>query len=531
MEGWKDGRFERWQRNAPRASIIDSSTLPIFHPSNLPSRHRGGLIRASCLFCLVALGCSNQAGEANPPEQTPTCEQTQEPSASGLQTPDPGFQTQDSGLPPDLSTRKTGSDWPRFLGPTGDGVSSERGILSPWPKEGLRVVWHGELGTGYGPPAISRGRLFQFDRAGDKARLRCFKSETGEPLWTFEHASDYEDSYQYDNGPRCGPVVDDDLVFVLGADGLLHCVRAEDGKLVWKVDTKADFGVVPNFFGVGAAPLVEGDLLLMQVGGSPPGSGRFPSEDQKGNGTGVVAFDKRTGKVRYKITDELASYASASTATINGRRWGFVLARGGLIGFEPATGKVDFHYPWRARELESVNAANPVVVGDRVFISETYGPGSSLLKVKPGGYDLLWTDADRGRNKSMQAHWSTPIHHEGYLYGCSGRHSGTADLRCIELATGKLMWRRPGLGLASFLMVDGHFVVLGEYGELVLLKVNPNKLEVVSIMETVRERPADVKSRPLLEYPCWAAPVLSHGLLYVRGKERLVCLELIPDKR
>src|SRR5581483_3605950 len=87
------------------------------------------------------------------------------------------------GLPPDLRTRKTGSDWAGFLGPTGDSVSTEKGIVAPWPKAGPRVVWHRRLGTGYGMPSISRGRLFLFDRIRDRARLSCWKSETAEPLW------------------------------------------------------------------------------------------------------------------------------------------------------------------------------------------------------------------------------------------------------------------------------------------------------------------------------------------------------------
>jgi hypothetical protein len=200
-----------------------------------------------------------------------------------------------------------------------------------------------------------------------------------------------------------------------------------------------------------------------------------------------------------------------------------VLARGGLLGLEPATGKVDFHFPWRARAVESVNASNPVVVGDRVFISECYGPGSALLRVKPGGYDVLWTDADKPRRKSMQTHWNTAIHHDGYLYGSSGRHPNNAELRCIELATGKVMWSEPGLARTSLLMVDGHFVCLAEDGLVLLLKVNPHRYEEVSRLD-LHER-----AEPLLEYPCWAAPILSHGLLYMRGKDQLVCLELIPN--
>ena len=425
----------------------------------------------------------------------------------------------------DLGTRKTGSDWPGFLGPQGKSVSTEKGIFIPRAGQKLRVVWQMRTGTGYGMPSISKGRLFQFDRQGDNARLSCYKSETGEFLWQYEYHTEYEDYFGYNNGPRCSPLIDGERVYIYGADGMLCCVRALDGQLVWKVDTRAEFGVVQNFFGVGSTPVIENDLLIAQVGGSPPGSGQFPTLDQKGNGSGVVAFDKYTGKVRYKTTDELASYAGPVLATINGRRWCFVFARGGLIGMEPATGKVEFHYPFRASMLECVNACNPVVVGDQVFISETYGPGGSLLKVKPGGYEVIWTDADRRSRKRMQCHWNTPIYHDGFLYGSSGRHANNAELRCIEWATGKVMWSEPGLTRASLLMVDGYFVCLAEDGQLALVRVNPHKYEEAARLEV---RAGEESG---LEYPCWAAPILSHGLLYVRDRSRLICLELIPEKR
>ena len=126
----------------------------------------------------------------------------------------------------------------------------------------------------------------------------------------------------------------------------------------------------------------------------------------------------------------------------------------------------------------------------------------------------------------MQCHWSTPIHHNGYLYGCSGRHEN-AVLRCIELATGKVMWSEPRLYRTSLLLVDDHFICLGEDGTLRLLKVNPNRYEEVSQLEMR----APGGRRPLLGNYCWAAPILAHGLLYVRGSDRLVCLELIPEKK
>ena len=441
---------------------------------------------------------------------------------------------------PNLGTRKTGEDWPAFLGPAGDSKSTETGILTKWPDVGPKRIWIKQVGTGYGMPSISRGRLFQFSRYKDQNRLTCVNSETGDELWKFEYPTDYEDLYGYDNGPRCSPVIDSNRVYIFGQEGMLHCLNLLDGKPIWKVDTSARFGVIQNFFGVGSTPIIEGDLLIAQVGGSPEESKQVPPGQLnavKPNGTGVVAFDKFTGKVRYKLGDELASYAGPVAATIGGRRWCFVFARNGLLAFDPANGKLDFHYPWRAKLLESVNASNPVVVGRHVFISETYGPGSSLLKVKPGGYDVVWADGDRVREKSMQTHWNTCVHHDGYLYGSSGRHSENAELRCIELMTGKVKWSQPVLGRSSLLYVDGHFVCLTEYGGLLLLKANSEKFDLVAktILPLEKEEEPELAQagvKPhLLHYPAWAAPILSHGLLYLRGAGRLVCLELIPDKK
>jgi outer membrane protein assembly factor BamB len=424
--------------------------------------------------------------------------------------------------------RAQSSDWPKFLGPLGTGVSTEKGIVAPWPKDGLKIRWHKEVGTGYGMPTISKGKLYHFDRNGKNARLTCMDAKTGAALWAHEYPSIYKDQFGYNNGPRCSPLIDGDLVYLYGVEGQLHCVRADTGKPVWNVNVNKEFNVVQNFFGVGSTPVIERNLLIAQVGGSPEGSLQRNLFDQslKGNGCGVVAFDKLTAKVAYKISDELASYSSPVLATINGRRWCFLFARDGLLAFDPATGKIDFHFPWRSPDVESVNASNPLVIGDKVFISETYGPGGALLKVKPGGYDVLWKETNKFK-KSMQCHWMTPIYHEGYLYGSSGRHTNNAALRCIELDTGNVMWSEKGLTRTSLLMIDGHFICLGEDGVLRLLKVNPRKYEEVSSTEL-----KDPKTKqPLLEYPCWAAPIVSHGLLYVRGEERLVCLELMAKKK
>ena len=434
--------------------------------------------------------------------------------------------------PTKIGTRRFGDDWPVFLGPTGDSKSTEKGIRKDWTDEGLPLVWQMPLTQSYGTCTISGGRLFQFDsepvgsprRGKNVGKLLCLHSETGKEIWNYRFEYDYHDQYGYNNGPRCSPIVDGDRVYAYGVDGRIVCLKTKDGSEVWQKDLTAEFGVVQNFFGVGSNPVIYGDKLIVMVGGSPK---QTRIDMALGNGSGIVALDKHTGKVEYKLSDELASYASLKLVQSRNRAWCFSFSRGGLLGFDPETGKEDFFYPWRATIIESVNASVPVVWGKNVFISETYGPGSTLLdfgKITDGNARVVWKDEKRSRDKAMQTHWNTCVYHDGYLYGSSGRHSYNAELRCIEAATGKVMWSKAGLSRCSLLYVDGHLVCLSEVGLLLLLKATPDGYTEVA------EKMFRDDTRPLLRSPAWAAPVLSHGLLYLRGADRLLCAELIANK-
>jgi outer membrane protein assembly factor BamB len=412
-------------------------------------------------------------------------------------------------------------DWPTFLGSLRDGSSPEKGIINPWPEKGLKKVWECELGIGYAPPVVAGGKLFHADRFDDNVRLTARDAATGKFLWKYEYPTEYVDRYSYEPGPRACPVVDGERVYLYGPDGVLCCVSVADGKEVWKVETKAKYFFHQNFFGAGSVPLIDGDLIIVPVGGSVKGPRPVDFRDVKPNDTALVAFDKKTGAVKYATGDELASYSSPIIATIDGKRLGLYFARGGLMGFDPQTGKTAFHYKWRAKVEESVNASNPVVVGDKVLLTECYGPGSAFLDLKSGKPKEVWTDADKDAlDRSLACHWNTPIHVGGFVYGSSGRHTEDGDIRCVELATGDVKWQKKRTKRCSFSLVDGHLICLSEYGDLALIKPNAEKYQEVSRYEV-----------PELEYPCWAAPVVSNGLLYVRGKEKLLALELIPAKK
>lgn len=440
----------------------------------------------------------------------------------------------DTPLPPpvreagSLWTRKAGIDWPRMLGPNYDSRSPEVGILTKWPATGLEVVWTADTGVSYGNGVAANGRWFQFDRFGNVERLSCLNAETGEPLWKWESPVEYRDAYGYNNGPRCSPVVDGDRVYVLGVAGTLACLSTLEGSQLWKLDTNKIYSVSQNFFGVGATPLIYKDKILVMIGG-----GSFT----KSNGTAMVAFDKNSGKELYKIGNYHASYSAPIIQKIHGDDVCLSFVREGLLSFDPNNGGDESFFPWRADDLESVNAASPVVWNNRILISETYERGSVLLKLTKSGLEELWKDGAGRKEQVLRSHWSTPLLDGNIIYASSGRNEPDTDLRCLE-------WKEPSDVSESWkpevrwtirnhdrmtgLLVDKHVLMLGELGTLQLIELNKEKLTVVAQMELAQIKDSR-DGNPLVQSPSWAPPVLSHGLLYVRGKDKVVCLELIPE--
>ena len=433
----------------------------------------------------------------------------------------------------DLGTRSVGHDWPRMLGPKANGISAETGPLTDWRDGKLKVKWIAKTGVGYGNCVVAKGRCYQWDRFGKEERLTCRHAETGVTLWTWATPVEYVDMYGYNNGPRSSPVVDEDLVFVFGVSGTMAAVRVEDGVEVWKRSTNEEFNVTQNFFGVGSTPCVYEDLLLTMIGGSPNGSKNGPDN------SAIVAFNKQTGVEVYRVGNYLASYSAPIVSEIHDEPWCLAFVREGLMVFDPRDGGREVFFPWRAKTLESVNAAWPVVSEDKIFISETYELGSVLLRFDGKSLVPVWQDQGIAKRQAWRAHWATPILYRGSLFGCSGRNEPDADFRAVQFSTGDIQWVHRNRDRTSSLLVGDKLIVVGEHGLIQMVAADETSFRVVTdidLGEIVSGLKIDgmdnleiAKNQPLLRSPVWAPPTLAHGLLYLRGENQLVCLELIPQ--
>jgi outer membrane protein assembly factor BamB len=432
--------------------------------------------------------------------------------------------------PKPLAPGAVTSDWPCLLGPSHNEVSVETHLLHAFPANGPQLVWEIDKGEGYASPAISGDHLVLFHRVENVEVVDCLNASTGQRFWRYTYPTTYEDRYGYCNGPRSSPAIGGDAVFAIGAEGKLHCLDLNTGKLRWQHDLTAEYKLRQGFFGVGASPLVQGDLLIVNVG--------------KHGGPCVVAFDVHTGKVAWNAGDQWGpSYASPVPATLNAKSRVLVFAggesnppTGGLMCIDPSNGQVDFSYPWRGDRRESVNASSPVVVQNQVYVGECYGAGGLLLDIPEDFHPKpVWT------NPNFGTHFMSAVERNGYLYGVDGHGPEDAFLVCVELKTGKEIWRKQpewedstdsadgprkiptGTYRCWLMPVDGHYLCLGEFGHLLWIDLSPQGYTELS------------RAWLFAASETWTPPALSHGLLYIcqnsrdmihKAGSRLLCYDL-----
>ena len=386
-------------------------------------------------------------------------------------------------------------EWPQLLGPARDGRYTGPALRVDWPAGRPAELWRRDVGEGFAGPAVAGGRLLLFHRVGDEERLEALEAATGRPLWRTGSPTSYRDDFGFDEGPRAAPVVAGGRVFTFGAQGLLSAVSLETGETLWRVDTGERFGVRKGFFGAAGSPLVDGGRVMANVGG---------------DGAGIVAFDAASGAVLWTATSDEASYSSAAAADFGGVRRAVFLTRNGLVGLDPASGAVRFERRWRSRLRASVNAATPLVVGDLVFVSASYGTGAAVFRIEGSNLDALWSSDD-----VLSNHYATSVHHDGALYGFHGRQEYGPSFRAVDLRTGAVRWSVDDLGAGSVTAAGDRLVIVRETGELVIAAASPDRFDVLA-------------RAPVLPPVVRAYPAIADGLLYVRNADALVCLDLRP---
>ena len=384
-------------------------------------------------------------------------------------------------------------DWPQFLGPARDGVYTGPALSTSWPADGPTVLWEREIGAGFAGPVVVGDRLALFHRRGGEEVLEGINVANGATVWTHAYRTTYRDDFGFDEGPRSVPVIEDGVVYTFGAQGQLHAVDLTTGAARWSVDTHDRYQVRKGFFGAAGSPLVSDGRVIANVGGLQGG---------------IVAFDAATGDELWTATTDEASYSSPVSATFDGDPYALFFTRTGLVGLDPVSGAVRFEKRWRSRLGASVNAATPLVNGNRIFISSSYGTGAALVQVAAGELVDEWVG-----DESMTNHYATAVQRDGVLYGFHGRQEYGPSLRAVELDSGEVLWNEDRYGAGSVTLAGEHLVIMRESGELVLALASPDGYRPLA-------------SAGILRGVVRAYPALAEGRLYVRNSNTLIAIDL-----
>ncbi|HTA30686.1 MAG TPA: PQQ-binding-like beta-propeller repeat protein [Candidatus Cybelea sp.] len=380
------------------------------------------------------------------------------------------------------------ADWYRYRGPDLNGISTETGWQTHWPAEGPKRLWKASIGTGFSSVTVSHGRLYAFGNTGNSDTVYCFDAATGATVWKHTYPCPL-DPHFYEGGTSCTPTVDDDRVYTISRKGDLFCLDAAKGSVIWSLNVATDLGDEIPTWGLAGSPLVQGDMLILNVGSA---------------GT---ALDKMTGKVRWASPKGSGGYATPVPFDFHGEHCLAIMSLHTLEAVRLANGKSLWRYPWKTDY--DVNAADPIIVGDdKIFISSGYGHGSTLLDISKGKPVALWENPD------FRNHIATSILWNGFLYGTDDVNKSTYELKCVDLKTGAIKWSEPSFGKGTLTMADGKFIGLSDKGMLMVIEPSPEGFKAIS-------------SAQVLGGKCWTAPVLSNGRIYCRNSRGdLVCLDV-----
>lgn len=378
-------------------------------------------------------------------------------------------------------------DWPQWRGPNRDGKSKETGLLKQWSTSGPPLVWKTKgAGGGYSSLAIANGRLYTLGLRGDREYVVAFDVATGKEAW----ATPYGKVFHNDrgDGPRGTPTIDGANLYALGGNGDLSCLEARTGRIIWTMNMLEKFGGENPQWGISESPLVIGEKVLVNAGGS---------------GASIIALNKKDGSLIWKSQSDPAGYSSGIPVQIGNTTQVVFFTDKRAVGLDLKDGKLLWDYPRAANR--TANVATPIAFGNRVFISSGYGTGAGLVDIKADG-----TAKEVYFTKEMQNHHSSSILIGDYLYGFSN-----AMLTAMRFDTGEVAWKDRSVGKGSLVFADGNLYALSENGVVGLIEATPSGYH-----ETGRFKiPQD-------SLPTWTHPVIAGGRLYLRDQDTIYAYDV-----
>lgn len=385
----------------------------------------------------------------------------------------------------------TANDWPNWMGPDLNGVSSETGWSATWPDAGLPEQWAQQIGIGFSSVSVVDGLLYTMGHRDGQETVWCLDAASGKEVWSHTYPAELNDNL-YEGGPGSTPTVDGPYVYTLSVDGQLFCLDRQRGTVQWQRNLQQDLEVGLHEWGFNSSPLILGDQLIVQGGR-------------------VVSYNKRTGKLQWRTEGHRAGYGSVRAFQHGGRKLLASLDCDGLRITVAADGAQVAFTEWRSPF--ATNSSTPIIVDDTIFISTGYNVGCGLLRLKDETLDPIYT------NREMRNHFNNSILIDGYLYGFDGNSNlgRVVTLTCMEFATGKVQWKQRGLGCGSLMAADGKLIILSEKGKLVLAAADSEKFELLASSDFLNGR-------------CWTVPVLANGRIYGRNAAGLLVCAKLPER-
>ncbi len=384
-----------------------------------------------------------------------------------------------------------GQDWPHWRGPDYNGISKESDWAVDLNQKQLNVLWTASVGTGFSSFSVSNGCVYTMGNRGPKDAqedvVYCFDSTSGKEIWSFAYPCPLS-PVQYEGGPNATPTIDDGKVYTWGKNAMVHCLDAATGKLIWKKDLQAEHGIKIAKHGLASSPLIIDNLLIL-------------------NGIEVtIALDKtKEGALVWKTPtgagSQGAGYSTPVPYTAGGQTLLAVFQAEGALGLQSSDGKVLWNFPWET--AWNLNIADPIVEGNRFFLSSGYNAGCVLFNVVDN------TPTEQWRNKNMDNHFNCSVLYKGHLYGFDQN-----VLRCLDFSDGSIKWSQQGMGKGSLMIAGDKLVILSERGKLVIAQASADAW-------------LPMFEKEILENKCWTQPVLSHGKVYARNaRGDVVCVDL-----